>query len=415
MTIHTIPSLSPARHVPIELPIARPKQPDSAPIPKRAAKALLLLSVGLAVWASIGLCPAETPGETKTSAVLEIQKLFESVRIPCITVATDGSILAFANSGRLLRRSEDRGATWGPVQQVGTDAGGSAIVDATTGDVMVVSADKGHLWRSRDHGKTWQREAIVIKPNASGHGTPDGVPTHTACSESGVTLQHGEHKGRLLMPSRIMAPEGTNDQEWWPYHYNTAIYSDDGGKTWQASAPVQSGTGEGTLAELSSGDVYYNSRSHMSVDHRRRIAWSHDGGAMFVDWRVAEHLFEVGEPFYFKYGTKPSYGCNAGLVRLPLDATGGKDVLLFSTPDDPGGSRIRMTVWASFDAGETWPVKRLVYEGLSAYSSLAAGRDGTIYLLFERGEKKLYESIAVARFNLEWLAQGQDLRKLLDN
>ena len=29
------------------------------------------------------------------------------------------------------------------------------------------------------------------------------------------------------MPARVMAPKGTNDQEWWPYHYNTAVYSDD--------------------------------------------------------------------------------------------------------------------------------------------------------------------------------------------
>ena len=49
-----------------------------------------------------------------------------------------------------------------------------------------------------------------------------------------------------------------------------------------------------------------------------------------------------------------------------------------------------------------------MYEGPSAYSSLTAGKDGTIYLLFERGEKKLYESIALARFNLTWLTNGQD-------
>ena len=183
--------------------------------------------------------------------------------------------------------------------------------------------------------------------------------------------------------------------------YVTQSY--DGGNTWQTSAPVQSGTGEGTLAEISTGSIYYNSRSHMSVDDRRREAWSYDGGRMYTDWRVAEHLFEVGLPFYFKYGTKPSYGCNAGLVRLPLGCTDGKDVLLFSTPDDPGGRRVRMTVWASFDRGETWPVKRLVHEGPSAYSSLAADKNGQIYLLFERGEEKLYESIAVARFALDWL------------
>ena len=369
----------------------------------------VFLLLGLAVCLSSGCRSTGTRGETPAAPSVEVQDLFESVRIPNITVAADGTVLAFAKSGRLLRRSEDRGQTWSPTQEIGPDAGGSAIVDETTGDVMVVSAEHGHLWRSRDHGKTWAREDIVLKPNALGHGLPDGVPVVTACSESGITLEYGEHKGRLLMPARVMSPKGTNDQEWWPYNYNTAIYSDDGGKTWQTSAPVQSGTGEGTLAELSTGAIYYNARSHMSVDHRRRISWSHDGGAMFVDWQVSEYLYEVGEPFYFKYGTKPSYGCNAGLVRMPLEAADGKDVLLFSTPDNPGGSRVRMTVWASFDGGKSWPVKRLVYEGPSAYSSLAAGKDGAIYLLFERGEKKLYESVAVARFDLEWLAGGHNL------
>jgi len=340
-----------------------------------------------------------------------MQDLFEDVRIPNIVVAADGSVLAFAGSGRLLRHSEDTGRTWSPKAEIGHDAGGSAIVDEDTGHVMVVQSRDGHLWRSPDHGKTWAREEITVKPNAIGHGSPDGVPAQTTCSESGVTLRYGEHNARLLMPARIQPPYGNNDQEWWPYNYNTAIYSDDRGATWQTSGPVQNGTGEGTLAELSNGTIYYNSRSHMSVDHRRRIAWSYDGGHMWTDWQVSEHLYEIGEPFYFKYGTKPSYGCNAGLVRMPLEAAGGRDVLLFSTPDNPGGSRVRMTVWASFDRGETWPVKRLIYEGLSAYSSLTAGGDGTIYLLFERGEEKLYDKVAVAIFDLDWLAEGQDWRK----
>lgn len=350
---------------------------------------------------------AKPPGDSKAAPVFDVVDLFESVRIPNIVVAADGTVLAFARSGRLLRRSEDSGKTWGAVQEVGRDASGSTIVDDNTSDVMVVDAKNGHLWRSRDHGKTWEREEIVVKPNAANHGAPSGTPVHTNCSESGTTLHYGKHPGRLIMPARVMAPKGTNDQEWWPYHYNTAIYSDNGGKTWQTSGPVQSGTGEGTLAELTNGHIYYNSRSHMSVDHRRRIAWSYDGGSMFTDWQVAEHLYEVGQPHYFKYGRKPSYGCNAGLARLPLECTNGKDVLLFATPDDKGGNRLRMTVWASFDRASTWPVKRLVYEGPSAYSSLAAGRDGNIYLLFERGKKKPYETIAVARFNLPWLLEGQ--------
>lgn len=344
---------------------------------------------------------------------MEMQDLYESMRIPKILVAAEGAVLAFGKSGRFVRRSEDQGKTWSPQQEVGSDAGGSAIVDDNTGDVMVVASHVGHLWRSRDHGKTWAREEIIVKPNAVGHGAPEHCPAGTGCSESGITLHYGKHKGRLLMPARIQPPEGNNDQEWWPYNYNCAIYSDDGGKTWQTSGPVQSGTGEGTLAELSDGRIYYNSRSHMSVDHRRRLAWSYDGGHMWTDWEVSTDLFEVGQPFYFKYGTKPSYGCNAGLVRMPLEATDGKDVLLFCTPDDPGGNRIRMTVWASFDGAKTWPVKRLVYEGPSAYSSLTADKQGNIFLLFERGEKKLYEKLAVARFNLDWVVEGRDWRELL--
>ena len=356
---------------------------------------------------------AEKPLAAKANPLFETQDLFKSTRIPNIVVAADGSVLAFAKSGHMLRRSEDSGKTWSKAVEVGSDAGGSAIVDENTGDVMMVNPRRGNLWRSSDHGKTWKRQEIKVKSNLLGHGSREKVSASTGCSESGITLRYGKHKGRLLMPARIASPKGTNAQEIWPYHYNTAIYSDDGGKTWQTSGPVQSGTGEGTLAELSSGNIYYNSRSHMSIDHRRRIAWSYDGGHMWTDWQVSEHLYEIGEPFYFKYGTKPSYGCNAGLVRMPLEATGGRDVLLFSTPDNPGGSRVRMTVWASFDRGKTWPVKRLIHEGLSAYSSLTAGGDGTIYLLFERGEEKLYDRTAVAVFDLDWLAEGQDWRALL--
>lgn len=336
------------------------------------------------------------------------QDLFESIRIPNIVVAADGSVLAFAESGKLVRRSEDAGDTWGPAQEVGPDAGGSAIVDQTNGEVMVVQSRDGHLWRSRDHGKQWQREEITISPNAIGHGSPDTVPFQTTASESGITLKFGEHHGRLLMPGRIQPPAGSNDQEYWPYNYNTAIYSDDGGKTWQVSAPVQSGTGEGTLAELSSGDIYYNSRCHMATDHRRRIAWSYDGGQMWTDWQVSDHLYEIGQPHYFKYGRKPSYGCNAGLVRMPSEGTGGREVLLYSAPDDPGGTRFKMTVWASFDGAKTWPVKRLIHEGHSAYSSVTADRDGNIFLLFESGKDELYDRIAVARFTLDWLTEGQD-------
>ncbi|GAG51929.1 unnamed protein product, partial [marine sediment metagenome] len=179
----------------------------------RSARALL---TAVCLCVSAGMSLAGQTGGSAMAPVFEIQDLFKGVRIPKIVVAADGTVLAFAKSGHLLRRSADGGKTWSEAQEVGSDAGGNAIVDEGTGHVLVVRAGRGYLWRSRDHGKTWQREKIVVKSNAVGHGSPDsGVPASTGASESGITLRHGKHKGRLLMPARAQPPKGNNDQEWW--------------------------------------------------------------------------------------------------------------------------------------------------------------------------------------------------------
>ena len=203
----------------------------------------------LILFAIMGMapCQADPAAAVERAGGLEIKELFDKTCIPSMDVAADGALLAFADSGKRLRRSEDGGNSWSEAQQLGEEAGGNVVVDRNTGDVLMVSPGKGLLYRSGDHGKTWKKESIVIQPNAYGHGTPEGIPADVSCSESGITLQYGEHAGRLLMTARIMPPKGSNDQERWPYHYNTSIYSDDGGKTWQVSNPVQSGTGEGTL------------------------------------------------------------------------------------------------------------------------------------------------------------------------
>jgi hypothetical protein len=90
-------------------------------------------------------------------------------------------------------------------------------------------------------------------------------------------------------------------------------------------------------------------------------------------------------------GNKPEMHMNdhgitmkRGLVRLPVK---DKDILLFSNVESPGG-RHHGTVWAGFDGGKSWPLKRLVTEGAFAYSALNAGRLGTksggwIYLFCE--------------------------------
>jgi sialidase-1 len=337
----------------------------------------------------------------------EQQQVFEGKRFPNVVVTLDGTVLAFRGDGGPieLRRSEDGGTSWGAVITVGGEKLhlGAAIVDETRGDVLVFQ-ERG-MFRSRDRGLTWEQEQAPIKPDAFG-----GIGnTHGA--DSGITLRHGKHKGRLLLPARVYPPGMDNSLRWRAYIYNSAMYSDDGGRSWQTSTPFPVlGTGEAALAELSNGRIYYNSREHMTLGNRY-IAWSDDGGATWLG---------PSRCVYLPDGMKGSaYGCMGGVARLPVD---GKDILVYSNLDAPGGSggsgRRNITVWASFDGGQSWPVKRLVYDGPSAYSSMAAGRpgtpsDGMIYLLFEGGPRGQYSAIQMARFNLAWVLAGRDLNEFL--
>jgi len=262
---------------------------------------------------------------------------------------------------------------------------------------------------------------VTIHPDSKGN-----MPSFHM-NEGGITLKHGKHAGRLIRPSRHYA--GSNDQENWPNHYTNAIYSDDGGKTWHTSEPFPAnGTGEAAIAELSDGTLYYNSRRHWAPEggnpYMRHIAWSYDGGETWEDLEVSNVLPDGPQHH--------PYGLMGGLVRLPVE---GHDILLFSNIDMPVDEQVSYdqrtskrrhgTIWASFDGGKTWPVKRLVTEDYFGYSSLAAGREGTpsegnIYLLYEGRSVNMagehagrFDTGHIARFNLPWLTGGRDWKEFL--
>lgn len=330
---------------------------------------------------------------------MEMQQLYKEERFPNIVVTLKGTLLATWGSEKIrVRRSEDGGKTWGPEITIADPGfhGGGTTVDESTGDVLVF-VEAHHppapvtIYRSRDDGQTWQPEPLNVQPDKNGH-TPS-----MHMNEHGITLRHGQHKGRLVRPSRYYGK--ANDRSEWPNHYTNAIFSDDGGRTWKTSDPFpENGTGEATVVELSDGRLYYNSRVHWQErpkNTRRRAAWSDDGGETWKDWTVVDVLPDGHQ--------HRSYGCMGGLARLPVQ---GHDILIFSNIDTLNAIRERATVWGSFDGGETWPVKRLVHDGPSAYSSLIVGRPGTpgegwIYLHFESNGSKM------ARFNLSWLLDGE--------
>jgi len=243
-----------------------------------------------------------------------------------------------------------------------------------------------------------------------GHGADGDLDAF--CMQPGVTLRFGRYTGRLIMPARWCP---SNALPWRPVIYNTAIYSDDRGETWQTTNPFPVlGMGEAALAEISDGRILYSSREHMTRGNRF-FAWSYDGGERWLNFWRSEVLPDGPR------GT--SYGCMGGLIRLPVQ---GRDILIYSNLDtDRGdmppidqagasraGGREKITVWASFDGGETWPIKRLVFDGPSAYSNLGVGRSGTpseerIYLLFEGGPRGAGSAVQVAVFNLSWLLEGE--------
>lgn len=351
------------------------------------------------------ICCADRPFEAGLAPFLgdpehEKQQVFKGGRFPNIAVAADGTLLAvFGKDGVRVRRSEDGGATWGAEIVIANPGfmGGGVTVDETSGDILAFVEEKHPpaplaIYRSSDHGKTWTRqEAAEIRPDSQGH-----IPS-MHMNDHGITLRHGEKKGRLVRPSRWYGKR--NSREEWPTHYTNAIYSDDGGKTWQASERFpEMGTGEACIVELSDGTLYYNSRVHWDKRPnftKRREARSRDHGKTWVDHRIVEILPDGQQ--------NRSYGCMGGLVRLPV---AGRDILVFSNIETPNARRENGTVWASFDGGKTWPIKRLANPGPSGYSSMNAGRPGTssegwIYLMAETG------GAVIVRFNLAWLLAGQ--------
>ena len=146
-----------------------------------------------------------------------------------VLTAKDGTVVAFQSpGGGNCRRSLDGGKTWDADILIAPDAiNGRALVDETKGDILYVNPRAGWLFRSRDSGATWTRESLQVRPDGFGN-IPDPA-LGVLAMQCGITLAFGERKGRLIIPARVAGPKHSNVVEWRPYHYSTALYSDDGG------------------------------------------------------------------------------------------------------------------------------------------------------------------------------------------
>lgn len=375
-------------------------------------------------------------------------------RIPSIVCTNNGTVLAFCNDRKdtvidhadestLVCCRKKPGGDWGNVETLAqlpgwTNSIGAAVYDRETDTVFcsgsrsAVSRNEfgsyteeqleemrkeaaakaeaagvtpGAYWLlSRNCGEQW--EEIPFRCTPYPMTAPDGstVSLTGSChgSAPGIQLRCGPHAGRLLCPARYATGTYTDLAGLQTHSYNCALYSDDHGMTWHTSAPVQHGTGEGTLLERQDGTIYYNSRAYYR-DQKRYLAFSHDGGETYGEFTTDDFLLE-----------EITLGCNASLLRVEkseltqpeLLPEGAASLTVFVNPRDKG--RRNLTACISFDEGLTWAHTRQIRAHLSAYSSLAYNRlDGLFYLLFEHGEKDPYDGgLSVAEMDLAWLMAG---------
>ncbi len=362
-----------------------------------------LASLLFVAWTSCALADAAPQSQEGPLAdflgapAMSQTRLFTQQRFPTVVVTNDGSVLAlWGNTMVSVRRSTDGGEAWDEaVDMLAGMHGGGATVDETSGDILAF-VEESHppsplqILRSGDDGVTWTPQDVTIAANSEGH-----VPS-MHMNDHGITLRHGAHAGRLIRPTRWYG--GSNAPGEWSTHYTNAMFSDDGGITWQASeAFPMMGTGEACIVELSDGTLHYNTRRHWAPSSGdalwRWTATSADGGLTWDNaWKSG--ILPDGN-------TNSTYGLMGGMVRLPV---AGQDILLFSNVVN-NSARANGNVWVSFDGGLTWPLRRIVFTGSFAYSSMNAGRPGTpsqgwIYLFYEGGPDG---GGTMARFNLAWV------------
>jgi len=345
---------------------------------------------------------------------------YHAYRIPSLITAPSGTLLMFCEGRKssladdgdidlLLFRSRDNGRTWsGP--RVVIEEGGDArikygnptpLVDRETGAIwLAVNRDflsrRGSrgggsllLLRSDDHGRSWSKPIDITaqtkKPGWKHYAFGPGI---------GIQLQRGPHQGRLILPANYRESFDKREPSW-----SHVIYSDDHGKTWHLGGKLGDYTNECQVVEIEADGkpgLLLNVRNHWGragvpeKSGRRLVARSFDGGITWSEERMDPALYDPP--------------CQASLFRYSWKTDEEPGRILFCNPAGPGRSHLTMRM--STDAGKTWPIKKLIYEGSAAYSCITRLPDGKIGLIFERDR---YGKLTFRALDIGWLqADGNE-------
>jgi sialidase-1 len=379
---------------------------------------------------------AEEPLLTQTDVFVEGEGGYHTYRIPAIVVSKKGTILAFCEARKnssadhgdidlVLKRSFDNGKTWGAMQIV-HEEGGTAriaigqptpIVDRETGTIHLLFCrdnQQAFYAKSTDDGANFCHPVEItaafsgfdlqLAPDLSQTtmgDLQDGLPFRVTRLATGPGHAIQTRKGRLLVPVwlnsyKVVPSSAGGPNEVIDYRYRASvIYSDNNGSTWNPGRVVASSKGslqanEAMVGELADGSMYLNMR--VVGRKTRTVAQSKDGGTSWSEASADENLIDPG--------------CQASLLRFTNASEHRRNRLLFANPASI--KREQLMIKLSYDEGQSWPVEKLLNAGPSGYSDLAILNDMTVGCLYERGEKRVYQKLTFARFNLVWLTDGKD-------
>jgi sialidase-1 len=356
-------------------------------------------------------------------------------RIPGIVVTKKGSILAYTEARRtngndwdsidiVMRRSSDGGATFSPQRVIAHVPGkiqrnpvAAERNQGKPGDitynnpVAIADADgsvhflfcleymRAFRMRSDDDGLTFSAPIEITSAF-------DAFRSDYAWRIIAVGPGHGIQlkRGRLL--ASVWLSLGTAGNGHHP-SVTATIYSDDHGATWHRGAIAVPSSAEfpdpneATLAELPSGFVMLNVRTE-AKENRRVVLTSKDGATA---WSAPHLQQDLPEPV-----------CFGSLMRFKKD-------LLFVNPDNllradgkdiRSKDRVNLKVRLSHDNGMHWTASRTIERAATGYSDLSVAKNGSILCLYEAVPKidgVAHHDELLARFNLEWLTQGNEARQ----
>ncbi|MCC2632120.1 MAG: sialidase [Ramlibacter sp.] len=249
---------------------------------------------------------------------------------------------------------------------------------------------------SDDHGVTWSARTEITSqfpPMATEWGILAPGPA------TSIQLRHGDYAGRIVVPAWHGCPQYPNDNtnlEEFPETFRAVLlYSDDYGANWsvgvRAPRHLVKESNECAIAEDWRGDILWTMRATNYTNSKPMFKVTAGGTALASD------------PFVMVGGTGATITTSqvmCGLIQAaavdPMKSSAPK--LLLSLPNST--TREKVTLYASYDGGTTWPASCQITAGGSAYSMPVVLDDRTIGVFWEDSS---YTTLRMSVLNLTTL------------